>query len=110
MAEDLIYSDNEKGRLKRGRDKFEAQYAQWSKMIRYYDIQETYAAADAGGVVMLPKRLDHTNRGAMPYTGVFKVKDGKITFWVDLGIGKRPPIPPGAAPLGGGGPPGGQTP
>jgi limonene-1,2-epoxide hydrolase len=112
MAEDVYYSDNEKGPLKKGREQFEAQYAGWSKMIRYYDIKETYAAGDVGGAVVLQKRIDHTNRGGLPYTGVFKVKDGKITFWVDLPIAKMPPIPPDAAPPGGAGapPPAGASP
>jgi limonene-1,2-epoxide hydrolase len=87
------------------------------KFLDYYEVVSRYAAGGPGQTVVVEKRRDHVKMNGknmvLPFVGYFRVKDGKIVEWEDVGLMIRPPGggaggPPGAAPPAGGPPPAGQ--
>jgi len=115
MADDLVFRADPSEPLQYGREGFR-RIAQgvingWSGM----DLEEVYAVGGEADTVVLFKRVDYfpgNGRGplsglAIPVAVMFRVKNGKITEWLDaplIPVGPGAPMPPGMR--GRGAPPG----
>lgn len=113
MAKNLVFRGDPSEPLQYGRDAFrrlaQGVINRWSGM----DLQEVYAVGGEAETVVLIKRVDYfpaNGRGpfsgmAIPVAVMFRVKNGKITEWLDaplIPVGPGAPLPPGFRP-----PPGG---
>jgi uncharacterized protein (TIGR02246 family) len=101
MSDDVQFSDGVGRPFKVGRKAFVSNYLKlYFKIVKSYEITETYAAGGATAVAVMQKRIDHIvgadgRESQLPFVGMFQVAKGEITFWVDVNIA---PFPPGLGP------------
>jgi limonene-1,2-epoxide hydrolase len=104
MSDDLVAGDGRN--VWKGKAELLDAYKRLNMTGITYEVVSEYAAGGEGQTVVVQKRIDHVNMNGrkmdLQFVGYFRVRDGKIMEWQDVGIGRMPAgLAPGGAPPGG---------
>jgi uncharacterized protein (TIGR02246 family) len=106
MAEDCVFRGDPSQPLQKGREAFVKEISGFIGVIANIKIDEIYVTGNEWDTAVLTKRTDtlSPNAGgplagkAVPLAGFFRVKNKKITEWLDVPLFPLPAPPPTPAP------------